>query len=416
MNNEIFEYYMRKDVQESIMDFCRNREVSVATAKGTHMKRPMVLQYSKDVESLVRDGGISFHCSVEHWKNPLLIRTGMSIEEMNHLRSGWDLIIDIDSMMGMEGAKVAAVRTVELLRKYGIEPSAKFSGSRGFHIGVESSALPEKIDYEKTSSQFPQIPRAIVSYIKEKIKEDLMRDLVHLKGSFKKLLEDLEDTDNFSGDDPYMFVDLENNWGNRHLFRAPYSINEKSGLVSMPIKTQGLEGFHMDSAKPHRVRTSLKFLDGRNDLSELAVSALDWYSSQQKKMKKTEKKKGDFSRRMPESRFPPCIKLIMEGLDDGKKRSILVLANFLKSMNWSNDEIREKITEWNQKNKPPLPETYINAQINWFEKQDKMLPPNCDNQQFMLGIGVCKPDDICRQGTRNIAIKNPAVYPFKKRK
>jgi len=93
-------------------------------------------------------------------------------------------------------------------------------------------------------------------------------------------------------------------------------------------------------------------------------------------------------------------------LAEGRKRSVFILINFLSSMKWSYEEIERLILEWNRKNKPPLPESYIRGQLRYFKQKGKALPPpNCLNEAYYLSFGVCKPDSTCRQ------IKNPASYP-----
>ena len=64
--------------------------------------------------------------------------------------------------------------------------------------------------------------------------------------------------------------------------------------------------------------------------------------------------------------------------------------------------------EWNEKNKPPLRETYIRGQLRWHKNRNtSILPPNCDNEAYYKSFGACKPDEVCRH------IKNPVGYPLR---
>jgi DNA primase large subunit len=120
---------------------------------------------------------------------------------------------------------------------------------------------------------------------------------------------------------------------------------------------------------------------------------------------------------IPEDYFPPCIKNILQGLSDGRKRSLFILTNFLKNMGWSLDKIENKINEWNSKNVPPLRNSYLRTQLRWHFRQERnLLPPNCDNENFYKDIGVCKPDEFCTDMGEKIVIKNPVNYPFKRLK
>ena len=76
--NPYLNYYLRKDIQSSIIKSAKNREVAVVYSDKGFGKRPDILQYENDIAELAKQGATSFHISEEHWKNPLLIRTGMS--------------------------------------------------------------------------------------------------------------------------------------------------------------------------------------------------------------------------------------------------------------------------------------------------------------------------------------------------
>lgn len=404
---EIYNYYSQEEILERIVENSKNREISATLYKGSYINRPNVILYPRDVLQLVKRGCVSFHGSVENWSNPMRINTKLTDKELDKIRTGWDLIIDIDSAMGIKAAKLAAKRVLGFLKKYGIKiPGLKFSGNRGFHIGVPWKAFPEKVDYEKTKKQFPKIPKIIATFMRKEIKDDLLQDLISLKGSVQNLVKEIDKQ--LEKITPYIFVEIEKDWGSRHLFRLPYSLNEKSWLVSLPIKD--LDSFKKEDAMPDKIKTDLDFFQPaeKGAATELVIDAMDWYS-QQKKTKKKKKGKIKRGRRIPEKRFPPCIKRILKGLSDGRKRSVFILVNFLNTMGWKWPEIKDKIREWNKKNDSPLKEGYISNQLKWFERQRRdLLPPNCDNKQFYKSFGVCEPDEKCKK------IKNPVVYPFKK--
>ena len=115
-------------------------------------------------------------------------------------------------------------------------------------------------------------------------------------------------------------------------------------------------------------------------------------------------------RAIPKQFFPPCIKNILKGLEDGRKRSVFILINFLRSLGWDFDSIEKELYEWNKRNKEPLRENYIASQLKWHKKNPIYLPPNCDNRNYYLDIGVCQPDPLCK------GIKNPVTYSFKSRR
>lgn len=57
-------YYARKDVQDAIYNFCRNREVVPRYGEGFG-KRPDTLEYPSDIMQQAKKGATSFHCSEE---------------------------------------------------------------------------------------------------------------------------------------------------------------------------------------------------------------------------------------------------------------------------------------------------------------------------------------------------------------
>ncbi len=416
---EIIDYYSREEVIDSILNISKDREISGTLSGGGYTSRPNVLQYSNDLLGLVKKGCVAFHGSVERWKNPMKLDTKMRKEDMDRLRKGWDLILDIDSAMGLEAAKMTLKKIIYLLEDYGIDGyGMKFSGRRGFHVVVPWKAFPKKVDFEKTSKQFPAIPQSIASFIRKKIKGDLLQDFIDLKGSFHKLSDELDS--HIDRMTPFAFVDVEKDWGKRHLFRLPYSLHDGTWHVSYPLEKDEIDGFKMDDAKPENVELGRKFIGNikKGCAKELMVDSINWMSKRKKKEEEDEGSTKEIKPEdpIPEKRFPPCIKHILEGLDDGRKRSVFILITFLRRMAWDWESVEERLEEWNNKNNPPLGENYINTQLKWFKRQNReLVSPSCDNDLYYKSFGVCDPDDKCKQGTDNIQIKNPVVYPFKKK-
>jgi DNA primase catalytic subunit len=207
-------YYSRKDILESIFAFSQKRETSPRYFEGFG-KRPDSFQYPSDILALVKRGATSFHCSEELWDDPLLLSTELSQEQLNDLRVGWDLIIDIDCKW-IEYSKKAARAIIKSLELYGVKNiGIKFSGSKGFHIIVPWGAFPEEIDGVKTSDMFPDWPRAIVGYLKELSRPRLA-----------ELIKDSSDFSNIAG-----FTGIECKTCN-NLADKNYRITLKCGLCN----------------------------------------------------------------------------------------------------------------------------------------------------------------------------------------
>jgi DNA primase large subunit len=145
----------------------------------------------------------------------------------------------------------------------------------------------------------------------------------------------------------------------------------------------------------------------------LIAEALDW----SRKSRKIQEKKGLYrstiTEALPKELFPPCVKNILEGLPDGKKRSLFILSTFLRSVRWGWPEVEREIAEWNQRNRPPLKDNYVRGQVRWHRSQKReILPPGCQNSGWYESFGVCKPDIWCGGSSKNV--KNPVNYPMRR--
>ena len=503
--NVSLSHYKRSDIQEEILANSKDREVA-AKFNDNFGKRPDILRHKNDVLELAKQGATSFHASEELWKNALQLDSSLRKHELDKLRIGWDLILDIDCPI-WEYSKVVTSFLIQALKENGINSiSCKFSGNKGFHIGVPFEAFPSLTDNKETRLLFPEVARIITSFlINEEIDKEIngkrrlttyflesgLADIIEKTGMDKSILikdfctkcdimiepqkkkfqytcpqcsknevldEDMElkcqlckkfmtkkiivkhmqrsDISNkpyiqlcpkCGNDDLKQKLNLQKILNidamllsSRHLYRMPYSLHEKSGLVSIPISPSDVLIFEKESALPKNVSISKhRFLDKENVVESEAAylfdKALQWHTKYDKKQEYFNEKESNRERYhevatpLTEELFPPCIKLILNGLEDGKKRALFILINYLTSIGWNYDMVEKKLREWNAKNREPLREVYLLGQMRYHKQtQKKILPPNCSNEMYMLGIGVCKPDSFCAK------IKNPAQYSTKK--
>jgi hypothetical protein len=415
-------YYRRRDVQEAIVSYSKDREVCVMYGLQNFGKRPDVINYPGDIIELVKQNATSFHISEECWRNPLQLSSELRREQMDSLRKGWDLVLDIDCPF-LEYSAIAGDLIVQALRYHGIKSvSCKFSGNHGFHIGVPFEAFPDKANNRQVKDLFPEAPRVIAAYIKHFIREQMAARILQkdnipeiIKKSGKKK-EEIVKNGKFN---PFSILEVDTILiAPRHLYRAPYSFNEKSGLVSVPISPDRIAGFNKESAKPANVKVNdFIFLDRRNaakdEAKRLFVEAYDYDARNQKTADIEEsirtqgkvKKSYDDSlqQAIPQDFFPPCIKNILKGLQDGKKRSLFMLTNFLTCCGWDYEQIEILLTEWNKRNADQLREVLIKGQVRYHKQRKKKIPPpNC--RRNYEDLQVCKPDALC------LKIKNPVQY------
>ncbi|RKZ06216.1 hypothetical protein DRQ25_14395 [Candidatus Fermentibacteria bacterium] len=194
----------------------------------------------------------------------------------------------------------------------------------------------------------------------------------------------------------------------RHLYRMPFSLHEKSGLVSVLIDPKTVLKFKKASAKPGAALSG-KWLakpDNLGEATDLLAKAMAHQAETEKPKERREFTAPEEA--VPEELFPPCIRLILAGLKDGKKRALFILTNFLSAVGWNNEMIEERIWEWNKANPESLRPVIIKSHLKLkSKKREIILPPNCKSDYYKA-LGVCKPDDMCK------TIKNPAQYALRR--
>jgi ribosomal protein S27AE len=498
---DCLKYYSREDILDEIVRCSENKEVGVRFADGHFGKRPDVILNNQDIIELVKQGVISFHISEEHWKNPMKLSVITSKNELDELRIGWDLILDIDCASWKLSKKICFV-IVEILKKHNVESIyCKFSGNKGFHIAVPFSSFPEEIDNKESKCFFPDGVKKVLEYIVYCIKKEYSDFL--LEGfNINEIAEELaversQIFKEFCLDCGEVFVNTNNKIryncshcghisekeelldaikcekcgfgmvkpenkkeqqcskckgkrikkeinleliigldnvliSSRHLYRMPFSLHEKSGLVSVPIKINKILEFEKEQAKPENIKEIFSFFSYEKNTNIKTVKKADAenfifkvmnYKSEFSKFneKNTEKdylnksfqKSENFNNKskdkIPIECFPPSILNILKGIKDGRKRALFVLLNFLDCMNWGVTEIDIFIREWNKKNTPPLKDGLITTHLNYKKNnKTKVLPPNYSNNIYYLDLGIISSEE------QSGKIKNPVTYAIRK--
>lgn len=505
-------HYMRKDVQKEMILHSKDREVSVIFTDingNSHFgKRPDTLKYTSDIADNVKNQASSFHVSVERWINPMRISTSLKRAELDELRYGWDLLFDID-IPDIELSKILAHLIIKSLKENGLKSiSIKFSGNKGFHIGVPFEAFPSEvpikteagIEVKNTKYFFPDGPLKISYYLIDYINKNIEKitnkrneseniyfdtDIKYSKNELneffpgktlfyhkcskcdktlknvfegRKIEYHCEACNNSIVEDYTLEkwnqeklcekcnIIMRKDWfwnskcehepvfkfnlqtilevdrqifSSRHMYRMVYSLHEKSGLVSIPFNPSKVLKFDKKFAKPEVFKISKhRFMDiskaNGEEGKELLLKAIEFeYQDKGKFVHEEEKKEAifeDFIIKIPKELFPPCMINGLKGLDDGRKRFLFSLKNFLLYCNYPYDEIEQIILEWNKKNKEELKENIIIGQVRYSkQRKEKILPPNCfykDDKKsgFYIDLGICDPDNFCPR------IKNPFNY------
>ncbi len=196
----------------------------------------------------------------------------------------------------------------------------------------------------------------------------------------------------------------------RHLFRMPYSLHEKTSLSSIVLDKSEIPNFSPQNANPLKLNIKQFYKKPlSNEAENLLESAVTWklnQDGQKEPVKKiSEEFIADFTG-VTEEMFPDSIKRLLKGLQEGRKRGLFILMTFLKSLNFPDDYINQRVREWNEKNTPPLKEGYVKAQLDWNNKQKKkILPPNYNNDNFYKDLKLIESRPL---------EKNPLVEVMKK--
>lgn len=418
-------FYKQKKVQELLVKYAEDKEVAVMFDAKYFGKRPDVLMYPQDVMSLVKKKATSLHCSEELWQNAMSLRSDIKKKEMNELRKGWDLILDIDCPHFLY-SKLAAHYLVLIIRDLGVQSvTCKFSGNKGFHLGVAWEAFPNKIGDKETRVLFPEAPRRIAMYLRDKLEPILEKEIIKIEGgsldkiskrtglSPKELITKTNDDLRKSSKklDVGKFLEIDTILiAPRHLYRMPYSFHEKSELVSIPINPNKVMEFSKDMAKPSNVTFKHEFL--KRDVKQDEAKTLILNSFDYKPRKEEEKQVSNKEFEVPqdaveEKHFPPTIKRILSGLEDGRKRALFTLINFLKGVGYDINTIEVKIDEWNERNEEPLRQSYIKGQLSAAKKQKEVIPPHnypTGGSSYYKDLGVWDPDALEKK------VKNPLQY------
>lgn len=409
-------YYKQEDIRSAMVVHAKDKELGVRYEESFG-RRPDTLTYPADVLEFAKNKATSFHVSEERWRNPLHLKQELTRRDLDALRIGWDLVLDIDCAV-LEYSTLAAYYTVMALQHHGISSvTCKFSGNKGFHIGVPFEAFPSHIQGTETRLLFPEAPQRIAGYIKFLIHDPLGKAIFKLENSSEDRIsvktgiaagelfaveggKSVLQVEKFLAIDTILIA-------SRHMYRMPYSLHEKSGLVSVPLDPAEVLNFKRSDAEPAKVVVKHGFLEREGivagEAAKLIVQAYDFSPKKEEDAPKARRNfdELDTTDAIPEPFFPPCIQNIYKGVKDGKKRSLFILRNFLMSMNWQKEKIEEYVHAWNKNNPEQLREVIIKSQLRYAQK---VLPPNCNNTAYYKDFGVCTPDSFCAR------IKNPAQY------
>ena len=254
-------------VVDALLEFCRDRWVSVFRlfTERAWLQRKLGPKYitiksAKDVERWLDVHGIDFI--------PYIHRVGSD-------RPDW-LVIDFDAgrEVELDQTKKVVQEAHRMLTAYEVEPTIKFSGSRGFQIWAQFKPhelpreyRPKELRTEKRERNLFNFYADIVRFVEARVAERLPKlttsetarkearvDKVLLDASIIKPMGDV---------------------------RAPYSMHFKTGLISMPLELKELGRFEPEQADPELVveryrKRGNEFVLKPFDGGELFEAVVEW--------------------------------------------------------------------------------------------------------------------------------------------
>ena len=243
LNQDYLKVYRAKryypHVIDGLLEYCKDRWVSVFRlfTERAWLQRKLGPKYitvknAKDVQRWLDVHGIDFI--------PYIHRVGAD-------RPDW-LVINLDAGKGVDfdRTKEVVVEAHQVLAGYGIEPSIKFSGSRGFQIWAQfkphdlpENYRPKQLRTERRErnlfSFYADIVRFTESCVAEKMPGMTTAETAKKEERAGKVLFD---------------ASIIKPMGD---VRAPYSMHFKTGLISMPLELRELKRFEPGQADPELV-------------------------------------------------------------------------------------------------------------------------------------------------------------------
>jgi hypothetical protein len=203
----IVSYYSREDVQRAMYQYARGRKISVL-----RNFRPMFHG------SGLRQPGDIFPLMMFYSQEPRLWPSihGTISRHDGDGRTVCDLVIEVDFKKSRERSFALARPLIRLFQDLGVEFRVKFSGNASPHIIIPAEAFPAN-----RRKSFQNLYGKLLEFLRKRIKDPKTLD-----GSFRSP---------------------------GHFLRMPYSLNENTGMVSLPIRVEDYDRFSWKMAHPDSV-------------------------------------------------------------------------------------------------------------------------------------------------------------------
>jgi hypothetical protein len=224
---DVIEYYTgREDVQRALLSHGRRRKVvsgldaGIFGQRGKPLTEPgqiaemMERSLEKQISAVPRKYP-SFHACITRMS---VNGNGKNGGEFGHERTDTlsDVVIDIDIKDNQKAAWAQGRKVLDVLDSYGVPYRVKFSGHASPHILLPGELFPPEVNRGKGGGFLGRL----IEFVTRKAKA------TNVDGSFSSP---------------------------EHYLRMPYSLNEHTGLVSIPIRPGEYDSFRVEMAEAPNV-------------------------------------------------------------------------------------------------------------------------------------------------------------------
>ena len=200
----IFAYYARPEIQDAMFRYAQGRKITVLRTFRPLYNR---IEAPEDILPLAlyhtEEKGLwpSFHGMISRYENQHVC----------------DFVVEIDYKRSWSACFKATLPYIQALRDFGVYARIKFSGHVSAHVIIPGETFPPDIG---------DVRRPLMDYAQKIVGYPERLDRYFLQSS--------------------------------HFLRLPYSLNERTGLVSLPIMMDEFEQFSWQKARVENVQTVLE--------------------------------------------------------------------------------------------------------------------------------------------------------------
>ena len=211
----IFDYYSRLDIQRAMFQYAKGRKITVLRtfrALYNQIESPKDILYIALYHAEQKGMWPSLHGMISRYVE----------ERVGHV---CDFVIEIDYKKSWKTSFQATLPYIEALRDFGIYACVKFSGNVSAHVIIPGETFPDPTDAGNIRKQFNapgNVREKLMDYVQKIVKHPDRLDRYFLQST--------------------------------HFLRLPYSLNERTGRVSVPIEMDAFEQFSWRDAEARRVQ------------------------------------------------------------------------------------------------------------------------------------------------------------------